>query len=270
MEFGAGIASVRGGFMAEQGQAIGVQGQRQAVDSEGAAHVLEVVPGGIGGDEGAGQKFAGMIIHREQQGLFVVGWPPLVDRGIVLPEFADAGALPAAARLGAGRGRTDQQQEVATDVGGDGLAVAVEGEATGQFVGDELVIGRSLQRKEGLQEQPHRVWPSAAMMAAGEAEGEGGGVRQPGRAEAEEVGATDAQELGGGVGIEVAAVEGGERLVEEPQGEAFGELMFFKVTLSARDGLECRAADGWSLSFALSTGSIIFVAPGYRSTFEIT
>jgi len=71
------------------------------------------------------------------------------------------------------------------------------------------------------------------MVAAGEAEGKGGGVLKPGRAEAEEVGTTDAQELGGGVWIEVAAVESVECLVEEPEGKAFCELMFFKVALSA-------------------------------------
>jgi len=76
LELRAGIATVGGGHMAKQGQAIGVEGQRQAVNGEGAAEVLEVVPGGIGGDEGAGHEFAGMIIHGEQQGLFVVGRPP--------------------------------------------------------------------------------------------------------------------------------------------------------------------------------------------------
>ena len=57
---------------------------------------------------------------------------------------------------------------------------------------------------------------------------------EPSRPEAEEVGATDAQELGGGVGIEIAAVESVECLVDESKGEAFRELMFFKVTLSAK------------------------------------
>jgi len=230
----ARIAPIGGGLMAEQSQSIGIEGQRQTVDGEGAAEVLEVVPGGIGGHEGAGEELAGMIIDGEQEGLLVVGRPPLMDRGIVLPELANAGALPATAGLGAGRGRTEQLREVALDVGGHRLTVPVEGEPGGQFVSDELVVGRSLQREEVLQELPHRLWPSGAMAAAGEVEGEGGGMLKPGGTEAEKVSATDAQELGGGVRVEVAAVESVERLVEEAESQAFGELMFFKVALSAQ------------------------------------
>lgn len=233
LELGAGIPTVGGGFMAEQGQAIGVQGQWQAVNGEGVAEVLEVVPRGIRRYEGTGQQFAGMIIDREQEGLLVVGRPPLVDRGIMLPEFADAGALPAAARLGDRHGRADQEWEMAAGVGGDGFAVAVEGEAGKQFVSDELVIGRALQWEEGLQEPPHRLWPSGVMVAAGEMEDEGRGVLEPGGPEAEEVSAADAQELGGRVGGQVPAIESVQRMAEEREGEAFGELMFFKVALSA-------------------------------------
>ena len=136
----------------------------------------------------------------------------------MLPEFADTGALPAATGLGEGRGRTDQQREVAMDVGGDRLTVPVEGEAGGQFVGDELVIGRSLQREKVVQELPHDRWPSGAMAATGEMRGEGDGMLEPGGPEAEEVRATDTEELRGSVRVEVAAVEGVERLVKETEG----------------------------------------------------
>jgi hypothetical protein len=53
------------------------------------------------------------------------------------------------------------------------------------------------------------------MAAAGEVEGEGSGMLEPGGPEAEEVRTTDAEELGGGVRVEVAAVECVEGLVEE-------------------------------------------------------
>lgn len=79
------------------------------MDSEDAAEVLEVMPRGVSGHKGAGEELAGMIIEREQEGLLGGGGPPLVDRGIVLPEFAAAGALPAAARLGNRGGRTNQE-----------------------------------------------------------------------------------------------------------------------------------------------------------------
>jgi len=152
----------------------------------------------------------------------------------VLPEFADAGALPAAAGLEAGRGGADQEWEVAAGVGGDGFTVAVEGEAGGQFVGDELVIGRSLQREEGLQELLDLVGPDGVMVAAGGSQGESGGVLEPGGPEAKEMRATDAQELGGNVWIEVAAVESVEGLLEEAKCEACGELLFCIGPLSAK------------------------------------
>jgi hypothetical protein len=42
-----------------------------------------------------------MAINGQQQGLFFMGRPPLVDGGIVLPEFVQAGAFPTAADFGA-------------------------------------------------------------------------------------------------------------------------------------------------------------------------
>ena len=117
--------------MAEQGQAIGIECHRQAMEGERAAEVLEVVPGGVGGNEDGGQEFAGMVIDREQEGLFVIGRPPLMDGGVVLPQFAQASPFPAAAGLRDGRGRTDQEWEVIAGVSGNGFAVALESEAGG-------------------------------------------------------------------------------------------------------------------------------------------
>ena len=100
-------------------------------------------------------------------------------------------------------------------VSGDGFAVAVESEAGGEFVDDELIVGWSLERQKFLQELLNLGGPRAAMVAAGEVEDEGGRLLQPGGAQTEEVRPTDAQELGGGVRVKVAAVESGERLVKE-------------------------------------------------------
>jgi hypothetical protein len=52
--------------------------------------MLKMIPSGVGGNKDGAQKFAGMIIDGEQQGLFFVSRPPLMDGGIVLPEFIDA------------------------------------------------------------------------------------------------------------------------------------------------------------------------------------
>ena len=53
------------------------------------------------------------------------------------------------------------------------------------------------------------------MVAAGEAEREVGKVLQPSGSQAKEVSTTDAQQLAGGVRVQVAVVESVERLVEE-------------------------------------------------------
>ena len=59
------------------------------------AEVAEVVPGGVGGDEGARKVEPGVIVNGEQQGLLGGGRPPLVDGTVMLPEFADVGAAEA-------------------------------------------------------------------------------------------------------------------------------------------------------------------------------
>ncbi len=72
-----------------------------------------------------------MVIHRKQEGLLISSGPPLVDGGVVLPQFAQASPFPAAAGLRDGRGRTDQEWEVIAGVSGNGFAVALESEAGG-------------------------------------------------------------------------------------------------------------------------------------------
>jgi len=72
-----------------------------------------------------------------------------------------------------------------------------------------------LERQEGLQELPDLDGPGGAMVAAGEAEREVGRVLQPSGSQAKEVSTTDAQQLAGGVRVQVAVVESLERLVEE-------------------------------------------------------
>lgn len=131
MELGAGVPAIGGGLMAEQSQAIGVKSYGDAVEGKSAAEVLEVVPSGVGGNKGGGQEFARVVIHRQQEGLLVGGGPPLVDGGVMLPQFAHTGPFPSAAGLGGGRGGTDQDREVMAGVSGDGFTVALEGETGG-------------------------------------------------------------------------------------------------------------------------------------------
>ena len=102
LELGGGIPIIGHGIMAKEAETIGIDDQRQAVLPEEPAKMLEVIPGGIGGDKDRAQEFSRMIIDGQQEGLLGGSRPPLVDGGIVLPKFAEASSLPAAAGFGAG------------------------------------------------------------------------------------------------------------------------------------------------------------------------
>ena len=119
-------------------------------------------------------------------------------------------------------------------VSGDRFAVALESEASGQFVGDELVVRRALERQKGFKELLNLGGPGASVVAAGELESEGIWFAKPGGAQAKEMSPTDAQELGRRVRVEIAAVEAAKRLVKELQGEAFGKLVFCKWPFNPR------------------------------------
>ena len=90
LKLGIRIPVIGHGIMANETQSIGVDDQRQAVLEKKAAKMLEMIPSGVDGDKDGAQEFAGMIIVGEQQGLLFIGGPPLVDGGIVMPQFIDA------------------------------------------------------------------------------------------------------------------------------------------------------------------------------------
>ena len=168
LELGTGIPIIGHGIMAKEAQAVGIDDQRQGVLAKEPAKMLEVIPSGVGGDEDRAQELAGMIIHGQQQGLFGGGRPPLVEGGVVLPKFAQPGAFPAATGLGAWGRLADEVGEMGADKGGDRLPMAFETEAAGQLIGDELKVGRFLQRDKILEELAGFRWPSAPVAATGE------------------------------------------------------------------------------------------------------
>ena len=118
-------------------------------------------------DKDRAQEFSRMIIHSQQQGLFVGGRPPLVDGGVVLPEFAQPGTFPAATGFGAWGWLADEVGEMAADKGGDRLPMAFETEAAGQLIGYELKVGRFLQRDKIFKELAGGRWPIRPMAATG-------------------------------------------------------------------------------------------------------
>ena len=93
-----------------------------------------------------------MIIDGQQEGLLGGAWPPLVDGRIVLPEFAEASAFPAAPGFGARFWLADEVGKVGSNKIGDRLTMALETEAAGQFIGHQLKVGRFLQRDKSFEE----------------------------------------------------------------------------------------------------------------------
>jgi len=89
LELGTGIAVIRHRIVAEEAEPVGVDHHGQAVLEQEAAKMLEMIPRGVGGDKDRAQKFSRMIVNGQEQGLLVIGWPPLVDGRIVLPQFID-------------------------------------------------------------------------------------------------------------------------------------------------------------------------------------
>ena len=87
LELRTGIPVIGHGIVTKEAQAIGVDDQGQAVLEKEPAEMLKMIPSGVGGDKDGTQEFTGMVIDGQQEGLLFRGRPPLVDRGIVLPEF---------------------------------------------------------------------------------------------------------------------------------------------------------------------------------------
>lgn len=89
LELRTGIAVIRHRIVAEEAEAVGIDHHGQAVLEQEAAKMLEMIPGGVGGDKDRAQEFSRMIVNGQEQGLLGLGWPPLVDGRIVLPQFID-------------------------------------------------------------------------------------------------------------------------------------------------------------------------------------
>ena len=97
----------------------------------------------------------------------------------MLPEFAEAGAFPAAAGFEAWLGLADEVGKMLSDKGGDRLPMAFEFEAGGQFIGHQLKVGRFLQLDKIFEELAGFRRPSWPVAATGESGTELCGVLQP-------------------------------------------------------------------------------------------
>ena len=226
LELRAGITVIGHGIMAEEAEAIGVHDHGQIMPEKEAAEMLEVIPSGVGGDKDRAQEFARMIIDGQEQGLLFIGGPPLVDGGIMLPEFIDASAFPTPAGLGAGFRLADEVGQVCPGKGGHRLPVALEAEAGFQFVGDELEVGRFLQGQELLEKGDGLGRPVRPMIATRELGGEPRAFLEEAGAEPVKMRAADLEMVGGIRSVNHTLVELPEDLLEKQIGEAFADLLF--------------------------------------------
>jgi hypothetical protein len=96
LEFAFGVGVIGRGTGAEKAQAVGINAQGNAVGKKGGAEVLEMVPGGVRGNEAPVNIEAGVIVNGEQKDLFGERRPPLVDGTVVLIKFADSRTAEAA------------------------------------------------------------------------------------------------------------------------------------------------------------------------------
>ena len=152
----------------EEAVVIDVELQRSPVGEEGGGQKIK-----IGKQQfalvnlGAGEEAAAIVEHVEHgEGDFGVG-KPTMRRGVQLPEFADAGALPAAHwstnALGGNRMGPAIFQGPAAYLG----AVEIEGVQTQRFGGGEAVGAGRVASQPFFEEVEHRLRPGLGMVAAG-------------------------------------------------------------------------------------------------------
>jgi hypothetical protein len=229
LELGMSVQAVGSGSMAEKRQSVGVNAGGHAIGFKRQAEVLEMGPSGVAGGKGGGEDFAGVIIYGEDEGGVSLSGPPRMRGGIVLPEFADGGALPAAPGFGAGLLGGNQFGEMAADIIGDGGAGTMEAKAAGQFIRKQGEVERLTVGQDVMEVSDRLGGPEAAAGSAGRLGMEGMFVGQPAMAEAIELGRADHQSLGGGGGIQLAEIERGQDVLNKEGRNTVEELLFFFI-----------------------------------------
>lgn len=226
LELRVGVEAVGSRDVAKEPQPIGVKASRRAVLFEDGAEMSKVGPGGVAGREGAAEDFAGVIVQREDEARILLAGPPGMRGTVVLPKFADGGALPAAAGFGAAFGCGEQIGKVLADIGADGGARAMKLELTGQFIGQQREVERPGVGQESGQKIVSGFGPRRFAVATGGAESESVFVSQPLMAKPVELGRTDVQTLCGRERVELAGVEGRKNFLNVEGRDTVGELFF--------------------------------------------
>lgn len=215
LELGVGVHAIGSGLVTEKAQAVGVKAGGWAKSFHDWAEVGEVGPGCVAGSKGAAQKFAGMVIQSKDQSRVMVCRPPLVRRGIMLPEFADGRALPAAAGFWTAFEGRNQMGKMLAHKGGHRCPGALETELPAEFLGQERKVQRLTMGDDVPQEIVGGRGPGLPVIAAGKFRGKSRLVPEPSRAQAVKLCHAQVQALGGGVCVQLALIEGADDLLHE-------------------------------------------------------
>ena len=119
---------------------------------------------------------------------------------------------------------------------GHRLPMAFETEAGFQFVGQQLEVGRLLERDELLEEGADFRRPVRPMVAARKLGGEVGAFPEKAGAQPVKVGAPDLELAGGLSEVDQSLIELLEDLLQKQVGEAFGDLPFLIVPSQTNRG----------------------------------
>lgn len=234
LELTSGIAVIAAGTGPEKTEGVGVNRAGNAVEFKGAAEVGEMIPSGVGADEGARQIETGMVVHGEQENLFVRSGPPLMNGTVVLPEVADFGAPKTPVDPGFAEWGWDKVGKVGFDVSLDAGAGACEVAEALQLIADELVVWGALQRQEALEEGVGLRGPGSVMVAAAETGLEGFLVSQPGAPKLVKAGFANPEQAGGTGGVLQAGIKIREDAEDEIGREAVNDLFLFKTGISVK------------------------------------
>ena len=166
---------------AQLGEGVGIVGEKEAViinvelegppvGQKGGGQEVEVGQQQFALVEfGAGEEAATVVEHIEHGKGDVRGWEPAVGRGIQLPEFADALALPAAHRGPNFFGRDGVGQMVLEGPAADLGAVELEVVEAEGFGGDKAVGAGRRAVQAFVEEVQNGLGPGRGVVAAGAA-----------------------------------------------------------------------------------------------------
>ena len=227
LKFALWVTAVGAGAWAEEAQRVGIDGLGNAVFFKGAAEVAEVVPGGVGGDETAGDVAAGMVVDGEEEKLLLRRRPPLVNGAVVRPKLTDESPAKTAVSANAWRRSREELRKVRFEKSLDAGAGPDKAEEPLQLIGHELKIGRTGERDELRKKGADIGGPEATMGPAAGFRVERLPPRPATRSAVRRAGFWRGQLRGRRGRVEVARIEIGENAADKLGRKAVEELFLF-------------------------------------------